>query len=167
MRWQTVGIRRSRNSSRYPITSGKVIRQLSAASRRRMKSATSRFHSGRGNHETELERNGEKGIVVSGSLLNSPPVMAFVAATARSWPGHPGDDCALLRCHSRAVLQLRTIHTRRSRSRHSAENGDSPVGLWTHHLDVPGGSRLRSRESPVAYRQENPRRGDVAWLDRA
>ena len=44
-----------------------------------MKSATSRFHSGRGNHETELGRNGEKGIVVSGCLLNSPAVMAFVA----------------------------------------------------------------------------------------
>ena len=63
----------------------------------------------------------------------------FLFVVARSRPTHPGDDCVLLRLDSRAVLQLRTIHARRLRSRHSAENGNSPMGLWPHHLDVPGG----------------------------
>ena len=79
----------------------------------------------------------------------------------------PGHNRALLHCHSGAVLQLRAIHARRSRSRHSAGTADSAVDLRTRHLDVPGGRGLRSRGPPVACRQENPRRSDVAGLDRA
>jgi len=42
-----------------------------------------------------------------------------------------------------------------------------PVGLSTHHLTYLAGSRLRGRRPPVANRQDNPRRDDVAWVDGA
>jgi len=57
------------------------------------------------------------------------------------------------------------IHARQLRSRNSAEAGDSRVGLWTRHLDLPGGRDLRSRGNPVACRQENPPGCDMAGLD--
>ena len=80
---------------------------------------------------------------------------------------HPCDDCAILYCNSRAVLQLRAIHARQSRSRHSAGTDDSRVDLRTRHLDVLDGHGLRSRGYPVACWQENPRRCHVAGVDRA
>ena len=64
-------------------------------------------------------------------------------AGARAQRAHPCDDCAILRCNSRAVLQLRAIHARRSRSRRSAGKDDSDLDLRTRHLDVPGGRGLR------------------------
>src|SRR6266480_4471309 len=88
-------------------------------------------------------------------------------AVPRARHAHPCDDCAIFRCHSRAVLQHRAIQARRSRSRRSAAAADSPVRLRTRHLDVSGGSGLRSHRHHVARWQENPRSRDVDWLDRA
>ena len=88
-------------------------------------------------------------------------------AGARARQARPCDDRAILRRHSRAVLQLRAIHARRSRSRRSAGTADSAVDLRTRHLDVPGGRGLRSRGYPVACRQEDPRGSHVDRPDRA
>ena len=86
-------------------------------------------------------------------------------AGTRAQHGNSCDDCAMLYCNHRAVLQLRAIHARQTCSRRSAGSFDSRVRLRTHHLDLPDGRGLRSRRRPVAGWQKNPLRSDLGGLE--
>ena len=77
---------------------------------------------------------------------------------------HPRQHCAILRCDSRIVLQLRAIPPRRSRSRCSAGTADPHLPLRTRPLDLPGSRGLCRRGYPPACRQKNPLRRNLGGL---
>jgi uncharacterized membrane protein YphA (DoxX/SURF4 family) len=76
------------------------------------------------------------GVGAAGIILQRRPTGAGSQphrAVARAGHAYPRDDWAILRCNSRAVLQLRPIHARQSRSRVPPEPL-SPQWLYGHAI---------------------------------